>query len=820
MSGEETKLPVPLGSFVGRQPEIDSLQQLINSGVRLITLTGFGGVGKTRLAIEIIRRVAPNFAGGTVFIPLETLDDSEQVLWAIARAVGVNESGVHQIFDDLCAVLQETDTLICLDNCEHVLEVAPKIAELLSACPDLHILATSREALRLREEKEFHVSTLDLPRCSDQRDSESVLKSPAVLLFVDRVRSLRPNFEVSEHNAAPVAEICCLLDGLPLALELGAAMLRLFSPNTLLARLKSDQALGKGSATMDLLSNGPVDLPRRQQTLRATIDWSYYLLKTSEQIVFSRLGVFAGGATIDGIEAVCLDPDLTPAALLSILVSLVDKNLLRADPSGAEERFYLLKTIQEYALEQLENKEETQSIRERHANYYLDFAEKARKELKGADQAKWLDLFELEHDNCIETLKWSLQQGKSEITCKMANVMSMYWTNRGYFSEGRFWFDKALAVSSDVPIELQIKVFNGLAIMAWYQCDYGVSRKFHTQCLELRRQINDRRGIANSLHNLGIDALRRRDNDAALACFQEGEALYREVGDLWGAADELTQIGVVLQKQKDFDGARKYIEQGWAMLREMEDTQGVAGSYLLLGSVAEDQALYDEARRHYSQGKSLFDEVGDLWGSAMAVYNLGVIALKQQDLREAEICFTNSLKTRSELGDKNGIAYCLEGAGCLAIAQLAPKKACQLLGAAEALREALGSPLDETEAAELGHFIHMAEAQIGEEAFNQAWNAGKRLRLDQATHYALQPTKREDRAIDRKGKGPSFPAGLTEREVEVLKWVALGLSDAEVSRKLVISPRTVNAHLTSIYSKIGVKSRAAATRFAIEKRLI
>jgi predicted ATPase/DNA-binding CsgD family transcriptional regulator len=819
VSGTETVLPIPLSSFIGRQSEIEALCQLLASEARLITLTGPGGIGKTRLALQTTEQIANDFSDGAHFIPLESLDEPRQVLPAITNALNVSESGERPLFEDLSQALADRHILLCLDNFEHVLEAAPQLTDLLRACPQLHILATSREALRLRGEQEFPVGPLELPLSPDRSQSEAAAQSPAVQLFLDRARAVRSGFELDEDNLSTIVDICYLLDGLPLALELAAALLRLFSPQVILTRLKSSPGLKGTSPAMQLLAGGARDLPVRQQTLRATIDWSYSLLDAADRRMFRWLSVFSGGCTLEAAEFICSDETAGPRPILDFLIPLVDKNLIRSDQRNGEPRFSLLRTIREYALEQLEGHGELRDARERHIDYYLEMVEHAETELKGPDQARWLERLELEHDNLRAALSWSLENGRYESGFRLAGALWRFWLNRGHITEGRQWLDTILSTNADVSIEIKIKVLNGAGALAWSQGDYAISRKFHTECLNLRKLLEDVPGVAASLHNLGVIALFQDDFETASSYFQESVTLYREVGDRWGEADGKLQLGSVLRNKKDFEGAQRYIEESLALLQELGDTQGVAGALHSLGLIALDQANYDRAYQYFMEGKSLFTDLGDRWGMALSDYNLGLIALHQKNLQNAETLFIESLTLKRDLGDKIGIAYCLEGMACLAAERSAVERAAQLFGAAEALRKSIGASLSGADRANYDRYLEMARAQLKVKAFTIATRAGEEMNLDQAVQYALNPQEGRDSKVGQDITRRSHPAGLTSREVEVLNLLAQGLSDVMISEELVISPRTVNAHLTSIYGKLGVNSRAAATRFAIEKGL-
>lgn len=813
----EIRLPLSLSSFIGRQLEVASLRQLLDSSARLITLTGPGGVGKTRLALEVAAQVAPDFAHGAFFVSLQALTEPGQVLPEVANALGLRESGNRSLIEELCATLADRRTLICIDNWEHVLEAAPQLAELLMACPHTFVLATSREPLRLRGEHEFPVHPLTLPPPGEQAPFEAISSSYAIQLFNARAQAVRPGFNVDDTNVRTIAEICALLDGLPLAIELAAALLRLFSPQALLTRLKSSPGLAGRSPAMQLLAGGPRDLPVRQQTLRATIEWSYNLLDAAEQRLFRWLAVFSGGCDLEAVEAVCGDTGAGSRPTLDLLIALVDKSLLRVEQIDGEPRFGMLRTIQDYALELLEHRGESSDAHRRHALNYLEMVERAVPELKGPAHARWLERFDREHDNMRAAISWSLAHNQVEIALRIVGDLWRYWIVRGYSKEADRWFNRVLSVVEEAPVRSRAKVLNGAGAIAWTLGDLERARTYHTECLALRMQMEDVAGIAASYHNLAIVAQSQLDLESAASYFRESIALYREAGDRWGAADGLLQLGSIMRKRKSLHEARMHLEEGLAILTELGDRQGVAGASYLLGELAVDDGRREQARRYFIESRTICVELGYAWGIALADHELGRIALHENDLRQAETFLTDSLRRKHELGEKLGVAHSLEMLACLAAAQREVQRAAKLWGAAEALRLLISAPLSDEARVSYEQRIRADLPSAKQKAFLIAKEAGAHMGLDEAVRYALEPS-----AVAAKvgAARPAYPAGLTTREVEILALVAQGLTDAEVAERLVLSPRTVNAHLTSVYNKLGVNSRAAATRFAVEQKLV
>jgi predicted ATPase/DNA-binding CsgD family transcriptional regulator len=814
----ETTLPIPLSTFVGREAELESLRQLLASGARLITLTGPGGVGKTRLALECAALTAAGFADGAVFVSLQALTESGQVISEVANAMRVRESGNRSIIEDLSAALANRHILICVDNWEHVLEAAPQLAELLMACRRVFVLATSREALRVQGEHEFPVHPLDLPH-SGHAPLAAIAQTDAVRLFAARGQAVRPEFKLDEANAHVIGEICELLDGLPLAIELAAALMRLFSPHALLTRLKSGSDLAARSPTMRLLAGGPRDLPVRQQTLRAAVGWSYNLLGPDEQRLFRRLAIFAGGCDLEAAEAICRD-ESSPRPILDSLIALADKNLLRAEQVNGEPRFGMLRTIQEFALELLQASGEAGVVHGRHAAYYVDLFERAVQVLHGPDGERWREHLDREHDNFRVVLGWSLEHDELTTAFRLGGNLWRFWAERGHITEGRRWLNRILARDGDVPLHFRANVLNGAGGLAVFQDDYLTGQQHLTECLSLRRELGDISGVAASLHNLAQLAIRQREDETALARIRESLALDRELGDRSGIASDLLAIAWILCLQKDFETAREHVQQSLIIAQELGDVAQLARAYALLGDVALGQENHEQARHYLAESKAAFGRLGDILSMASVDHGMGQIALHQRRLKEAEQCFIDSLNGKAEAADKLGIVNALEGLACLAAARFDVTRAAQLWGACEVLRRALGFPRPDSEQSFCERYMAMARSQLRERAFLSAHREGEAMSLDEAVRYALKPLNIEDGKPAPGAAHALYPAGLSAREVEVLALVAQGLSDGEVAEKLVLSPRTINAHLTSIYNKIGVNSRAAATRFAVDKKLV
>jgi predicted ATPase/class 3 adenylate cyclase/DNA-binding XRE family transcriptional regulator len=743
-------LPAQPTALIGREQAIATVCGLLRrADVRLVTLTGPGGMGKTRLALQAAAELLDDYEDGVWFVNLAPISDPALVAATVAQALGVRERGGWPLLDQLKDYLSEKQLLLLLDNFEQVAAAAPLVGELLVAALRLNVLATSRMSLHLSGEREFGVSPLGLPPQPIPRETTEVIaiggpprrpsettvaeltQYEAVRLFIERAQAVKADFAVNNANAPAVAEICYRLDGLPLAIELAAARVKLFPPEALLTRLGS---------RLKLLTGGARDLPERQQTIRNTIDWSYQLLEESEKKLFTRLGVFVGGYTLEAAEAVCnADGDLRMDVVDGI-AALLDQSMVRQEEGlEGEPRFTMLETLREYAVERLEASGEAEPLRRRHAEYYLTLAETAELYLFGAEQVAWLDRLEAAHDNLRAALAWSQTAADgAEIGACLASALMAFWAPRGHDSDARVWMEGALALSSMLPTAVRARLLAETAHSV--RATRGKSERAQAlgiQSLALYRELGDTWGIAKVLRFLGWLAYDQGDQASMQARFEESLALYRELGDPWGFASSLQGLATWLLYQGHHARARILLEESLALCQKSGNRHGIAQALQLLGNVLRMQGDDAQAAAHLVKSTALFRELGNKAMAASSLNRLGYVAEHQGDLPAMAAHFSESLALGNELGDQWTIAKSLIGLAVALRAQGQPQRAARLFGAAEALYDIIGQIMNPLDRTEYDRNVTVARAQLGEAAWAAAYAEGRAMTLDQAIAEAL-----------------------------------------------------------------------------------
>ncbi len=729
-------LPVPRTGFVGREKEVAAAKELLlRQDVRMVTVTGPGGIGKTRLAVQVASGLVERFPCGTYFVPLSSLNDPSLIASLIVQTLGIREVGGHSPLEVLKENLQDSlcaPMLLLLDNFEHLVQAAPTVAELLAVGPNLKILVTSRAALHVYGEHEFPVSPLALPDSRSKPSVEALSQCPAVALFIQRARAVKPDFELNRENATAVAEICARLDGLPLAIELAAARVKVLSPSSMLTRLAS---------RLQLLTGGARDMPRRQQTLRAAIDWSYDLLTAAEQKLFRRLSVFVGGCTLEGAEAVCDTKGDLDLDLLDGMASLVDKSLAQeVEPVKGDSRFVMLETIREYALEKLVASGEEALTKRAHAAYCLVLAEEESTERCEAEETGWLEHFAREHDNFRAGLEWLAETGDAEWGLRLGTALFRFWEIREYFAEGRDQLNKLLKLAGAAgPTKARARALFAAGVLAAEQGDYASADKLLNESQDIALQLGDKKGVAVSLNALAVIARDRSDVAKAHILFEATLELWRELGDQKAVAWALSNLANVLKLQGDYDRALALHVECLSIFQELGDRAGVAWSLNYQGDVARDHGDIAAARTLYEQGLAIFRELSDRWGIAGTLADLGGLAREQRNYSGARSLYGESIKLFQELDHKRGVARLLECSACLAAAQLEAERSLRLAGAAAALRQNIGAPLTPAEQAKLQVGLQPAREALTDTVGTQAWLAGWALPVDKAIDEVLMP---------------------------------------------------------------------------------
>jgi predicted ATPase/class 3 adenylate cyclase len=689
-----TNIPPQLTSFVGRRREIDEVKERLRE-TRLLTLTGPGGTGKTRLSIQVAGEVLEDFEDGAFFAALAPLTDPGLVVPTIAKALGLREEAHRPTIDTVGEYLEEKNLLLVMDNFEQVLEAAPRVGELLTAGQEFKVLATSREALGLNGEQEYLVPPLGLPDVEHLPPLEALSQYEAVALFIDRANAVKPGFAVTNENAPAIAEICARLDGLPLAIELAAARVKVLTPQAILKRL---------GHRLSLLAGGARDLPTRQQTLRGAIDWSYDLLDEQERSFFARLSTFVGGFTLDAAEAVCNPDGDLGLDTLDGVASLTNKSLLRQmDTAEAESRFFMLETIREYASERLADSSGAEEVSRRHARFFLSLAEEAEPELLGPEQARWLDTLEQEHDNLRAAITWASSHGEIEIALLLGGALWRFWQIRGHLREAAMRLENLLALPGSHDFsESRAKALEAAGGVFYWMADWDNSTRYYSECLELQRDLGNLAGLAEAFYNLSflyaLPPEPQRDLERSKELGTEALKLYKELGDRRGEAKVLWHLSNLHQVRNDwgpsFEAAEKALE--------------------------------------------LFREVDDRFGLAWALHSLGLAALGLDDLIRAESAFTEALELFVAAGDLTGIGLVLLDASHLELVRGDAERSIRLYGAALGAERESGQGLVSNYEEYLPWTEERRRALVADAEYEKLLAEGESMSADQAVAYALR----------------------------------------------------------------------------------
>ncbi|MFN8499018.1 MAG: tetratricopeptide repeat protein [Anaerolineae bacterium] len=749
LDAHANNLPIQPTAFIGREPELAALRTLLlQADVRLVTLTGPGGTGKTRLALQAVANVLDGFEDGVCFVDFALVTNPRLVASTIAQALGIRDQGGGPLSDVLKDYLQEKQMLLLLDNMEQVVGEAPLVAELLDAATHLKVLATSRIVLRLRGEREFQVLPLPLPDPRHLPPLAALSQFAAVELFAQRAASVKPDFKLTRENAAAVAEICYRLDGLPLAIELAAARIRVLPPEALAQRLNN---------RLKLLTSGPRDLPARQQTLRGAIGWSYDLLDASEKTLFRRLGVFAGW-TIEAAEAVCPDEqwpqrgDVTATNLrgedvLDGVESLVAKSLVRQALSGDDVRFTMLETIREYALERLTESGEGDIVREAHMRYYL--RELEAMPVKPAERAKWLEHFRPELDNARAALRTAASRADAAPALRLVSALWPVWYAEGQVSEARSNADTVLALpgAKEAGLRaLRADILSRAAVIAAFQNDYASADALSDESKAIVEVLGDKAGMVKALYSRISAAWMQGDYARAEVFVTDGLALARDVDDKWLIAQMIGALGTIARERGEYDVARAYFEQSLALRRTLGDDEALGDTLMNLGATAAFQGD-PQAEPLLQEAMTLFERLGHKYGRARTLHDLGFLAADQGDFALADARFAQSLVLFHELGDRRNEAKCLEGLARVSAALHHPERAAHLLGAAETLRDKMESPLPPSYRAAYERTVASVRGELDAPTLARAWAEGKAMTLEAAVAYALEDEELDDSAF-------------------------------------------------------------------------
>ena len=817
-------LPAARTSFVGREQEMVEVKRAL-AMTRLLTLTGAGGTGKTRLSIEVARHLVGTYPDGVRLVELAPISELELVAQEVANVLGVQERPGEPLMGTLLEALAGKEMLLVVDNCEHVVDGAARLVDtLLASCPRLKVLATSREPLGVYGEVNSLVPPLSLPDHDGAPTVESLMRYEAVRLFLDRSRLRLPDFGLTQENAPAVSKVCRRLEGIPLAIELATARMGVLAVEQVAQRLE---------VSLDVLKDIGRTTAPRQRTLRATLDWSHNLLSEVERALFRRLSVFAGGWTLEAAEAVCSGEGIEHGEVLDLLERLVDKSLVVVQASsGGAARYRMLEPIRQYARDKLEESGEAEELRSSHATFYLVLAEEAEPGLAGAQQSTWVERLEGEHDNLREALAWILEWGKAELGLRFGGALWRFWHARGYLSEGTRWLERVLAEGEPVASPARVKALEGMGWLSQFRGDQRGAKAAYEEMLTLARELDDKGNIATALNSLGTVAAQQGDNERAKALLQENLGVIDELERIGDPATPLKKyflcnlLGyLAINDEGDHVRGATLWEESLALAREVADDYLIGTSLTSLGHVALLQRDFDRAKAHSQEALAFAHELGSAGVEVIPsnLINLGLASLGLGEHERALGAFKEALAKVQDTGRTPQVLETLEGMASLAGAVGKASRAAHIWGAAEAAREATGINVFTPDEWAL-HEPHLAAAryQMGMARWEEALVEGRAMSLEEAVEYALSgeetdpPTNSEPEnlSIDQP------PFRLTPRERDVALLVARGLTNRQIASELSISERTSASHVSNILKKLGLKSRAQIAAWATEHWLL
>ena len=761
-------LPASRTPIVGRDDELAAIHQtLVDGRYRLVTLTGVGGCGKTRLATTVAAAIHPVLADGVWFVDLASISDEALLADTIAAALELPLLVDGATVDAVIVFLRRRAALLVLDNCEHLIDgCAVLVEQLLTACPHLRVLATSREPLQIPGERQRRIGPLTLPDPAGGMELNEAADSPAVQLFVERAQDGAPDFHLTTDNASVVAAICIRLDGIPLALELAAARVRMLSVEQILARLDE---------MFQLLSGSSRTAPTRQQTLRATLDWSYDLLTPGEQVVFRRLSVFASGCDIEAAEAVGVGDEINAAVdrdeVVDLITRLVDKSLIGVHQRPPTAWYRMLEPVRQYGIQRLTAAAEMDAALARHAAYYLDLALRAEPALSGPSQVEWLERLEGERDNLRNALLWAAEHGEADMALRMAVALFHFWEARDYLTEGRGWLEQAIQASrssnSAESRDLRVKALRCAGRLAHQQRDLSAAESFHSESLGLARELNDQLGIAAALSELAMEARLAGRLEQSTALAEESLTLCDEIGDHATTAYALLESGITWKDRGDLAQARQYLNESLAMYQTLGDVRFIAIT----------QAM------------------------------LGLTALKANEPASAEQHLRSAIAGHHRLGNRWFVIYDLQWLATAILARGEPRQAALLLGAAHGLGDALGEVITPIGGANAAALAAQARVALGDTTFAAAWGEGLLMSREQAVATALAAPDTHEKPVRSISGSPGDDTRLTRRELQVASLLARGYRDRQIADELSISVATVGVHVHRVLGKLGIRSR-------------